>query len=560
MEEQAMNGVFKAKMVAFYLPLVLVLLLVFSACKPDDENQQTVKPTSVEITSPSSSSLAVGSYELKATVKPEEVGQEVVFSLEQGADGVSLNENTLTVDSTATHQAQIKVRATSVADDSVFVENTYTVNNRPIWNKAPVVLEDQIFFDDFSDGVSKKYYTSSGPGRGWGVAEGERPNYMNPANISWTTDEEIVAEAGGTGGIVSMQVNGDLYPEEGRRREGTCLITKKAFGPGLYEIRFKTVPRLGAVTAFWTYWNGGGSTLQDNAYSEIDIEMPMKADYRQWSATVYKKYISAGMMEQGTATIKTEDGSGLNDGSWHTFAFEWRTDTENGDNAVQYYVDGVPSVRIEGYTPEYTATFWMGAWFPDNPTWIGSPEFETAFMYIDYVRITPYADPIKTGARGSFDMSATGTIGTNLGSNPLPENNYIANGNFQNLDSNNKIVGWLPQNTNDVLAKTIAGLTLAEGKGAYQIISGQYVNTSYKLSAKIDVTGSGTCKVYVVEYFGTVKLATSTKLEFTESDRNEKTLDYTITKSNASVIRVYVETESGTTAVVKEIKLVRKGL
>lgn len=556
-----MNSVLKAKRIAFFLPMVFVMLLVFSACGPtDDNNNEPVKPTSVEITSPSSNSLSVGSYELKATVKPEEASQEVVFFLEEGATGVTLNDCILVVDATATHQAQIKVKATSVADESVYVVNTYTVNNKPIWNKAPVVLEDQIFFDDFSQGVSKKYYTSSGPGRGWGVAEGERPNYMNPANISWTTDTDVVSQAGGTGGIVAMQVNGDLYPVEGRRREGTCLITKKAFGPGLYEIRFKTVPRLGAVTAFWTYWNGGGSTLADNAYSEIDIEMPMKADYRQWSATVYKKYISAGMMEQGTATIKTEDGSGLNDGRWHTFAFEWRTDSENGDNAVQYYVDGVPSVRIEGYTPEYTATFWMGAWFPDNPTWIGSPEYETAFMYIDYVRITPYADPIKTGARGSFDMSATGTIGTDLGNNPLPENNYIANGNFQNLDSNSKIVGWSPIKKDDELTKTTAGLVLAEGKGAYQIITGQYANTSYKLSATVDVAGSGNCKVYVVEYFGTVKLATSTKLEFSQSDKTEKTLDYTISKSNATVIRVFVETDSGTTAVVKGIKLVRKGL
>jgi hypothetical protein len=555
-----MNNFFKVKKIAFFLHMVIVLLLVLSACAPTNDNDQSTKPTSVEITSPSSNSLVAGSYDLKATVKPQEASQEIVFSLEQGADGVSLNDFTLIVASTATHQAQIKVKATSVADISVFVVNTYTVSNKPIWNKTPVILEDQIFYDDFSQGVSNKYFTSSGPGRGWGVAEGERVNYMNPANISWTTNEETVAQAGGTGGIVSMQVNGDLYPEEDHRREGTCLITKQAFGPGLYEIRFKTVPRLGAVTAFWTYWNGGGSTLADNAYSEIDIEMPMKADYRQWSATVYKKYISAGMMEQGTATIKTEDGNGLNDGEWHTFAFEWRTDSENGDNAVQYYVDGVPSVRIEGYTPEYTATFWMGAWFPDNPTWIGSPEFENAFMYIDYVKITPYDDPIKTGARGSFDLSATGTIGTDLGSNPLPDNNYVANRNFQNLDINGVIVGWSALKKGDELANTTEGLSLAEGKGAYQVISGQYANTSYTLSATIDVAGLGNCKVYVAEYFGTVKLATSTKLEFTQSDKTKQSFDYTIIQPNTTVIRVFVETESGTTAVVKEITLVRQGL
>lgn len=555
-----MSSISLRRWIAFFLPVFLALLALSACGQGEEEENQPIKPVSVEITSPGSITIEVGTYELKAQVSPQEASQEVVFSLEQGADDVSISGNTLIIGSKVPNQVQIIVKATSVEDESVFDQKTYTVNNKPIWNKAPVVLEDQIFFDDFSEGVSRKYYTSSGPGPGWGVSEGERPNYMNPANISWTTNEEIVAQAGGTGGIVAMQVNGDLYPLASRRREGTCLITKQAFGPGWYEVRFKTVPRLGAVTAIWTYWNGGGNTLQDNAYSEIDIEMPMKADYRQWSATVYKKYISAGMMEQGTATVKTENGKGLNDGEWHTFAFEWRTDTENGDNAVQYYVDGVPSVRIEGYTPEYTATFWIGAWFPDNPTWIGSPDFETAFMYIDYIKIIPYADPIKTGSRGKFDLSATGTLGTDLGDNPLPENNYIANGKFQNLDSKGDLVGWTAIDRNDKLVKTGEGLVLPEGKGAYQVISGQYANTTYTLSAKVDVEGLGKCKVYIAEYFGTVKLYTSAPLEFTQDDLSEKSFEYTITKPTTSVIRVFVETESGTTALVREIKLVRKGL
>ncbi len=544
------------------LVVVIFVLLAFTACNPTVKPPvpDNTKPTAVEITSPTTASIAVGSYVLKAQVTPAEASQEVSFELTQPAEGVSLSNGTLIVDKTATHQASFKVKVISVADKSISSEKTYTVNNKPIWNKAPVVLENQVFYDDFENGVSKKYYTASGPGRGWGVEEGERPNYMNPANISWSTDKAVVEQAGATGGVVAMQVNGDLFPEEGRRREGCALITKQAFGPGMYEIRFKTVPRLGPVTAFWTYWNGGGSTLEDNAYSEIDIEMPKAADYRQWSATVYKKYINSGLMEQGTATLKSEEGLGFNDGQWHTFAFEWRTDTENGDNAVQYYVDGEPVVRIEGYTPEYTATFWMGAWFPDNPTWVGSPDFETACMYIDYVKITPYADPVKTGARGSFDLSATGTIGNDLGANPLPENNYVANGNFQTQIVEGKITGWSALKLNEMLTATTQGLTLAEGKGAYQVITGQYKNTPYTLKATVDVTGTGKCSVYIVEYFGTVKLATSPKLEFTQTDKTEKTFDYTILNPKTSVVRVVVETDDGATAVVKEIKLVRRGL
>ena len=514
-------------------------------------------PVSVTITSPANAALEPGEYELAAAVEPASASQTVSFSLEGTYEGIALSGTTLTIADTAADQLAFTVKAESTEKSDVSVTREYKVSNKPIWNKDPVVLEDEIFYDDFSEGVSRKYYTSSGPGPGWGVTEDERPNYMNPANISWSTDPEKVAEAGATGGIVALQVNGDLYPEEGRRREGASLITKKAFGPGKYEVRFKTVPRLGPVTALWTYWNGGGSTLEDNAYSEIDIEMPKQADYRQWSATVYKKYISSGMMEQGTATVKTEDGSGLNDGQWHTFAFEWITDTENGDNAVQYYVDGEPSVRIEGYTPEYTATFWMGAWFPDNPTWVGSPDFETAYMYIDYVKITPYADPIKTGARGDFDLDAEGVIGKNLGDGDIPVNDFVSNGSFQNRADDGSLIGWSSSDRNTALEATADGLALGEGAGAYQVISGQYKGTSYELIADASVTGSGKCTVYIAEYFGTVKMSTSEKLEFTASEGGGKKLTYTLKNDRTTTVRVYIETEYGTTAVVKNVKLLR---
>ena len=541
---------------------VVSAILLAAACtgctqNPSGGGQEDDVPVSVTITAPANASLEPGTHKLAAEITPEKASQEVKFSLVGTPAGVTLSGATLTIADTAEDQLAFTVKATSAAKSDVSVTREYKVSNKPIWNNDPVVLEDEIFYDDFSEGVSKKYYTSSGPGPGWGVSEDERPNYMNPANIAWSTDEEKVAAAGATGGIVSLQVNGDLYPEKGRRREGASLITKKAFGPGKYEVRFKTVPRLGPVTALWTYWNGGGSTLEDNAYSEIDVEMPKQADYRQWSATVYEKYISSGMMEQGTATVKTEDGSGLNDGQWHTFAFEWRTDKENGDDGVQYYVDGEPSVRIDGYTPEYTATFWMGAWFPDNPTWVGSPDFETAYMYIDYVKITPYDDPIKTGARGDFDMSATGTIGSDLGDKDIPVNDFVANGSFKNRTDDGKITGWTSTALDRELSASAEGLTLDADEGAYQVINGQYKNTSYRLSASADVTGNGKCYVYIAEYFGTVKMAVSEKIEFTAADKGEKSFEYTLKNSMTSAVRVYIETEGGTTAVVKNVKLLR---
>ena len=89
------------------------------------------------------------------------------------------------------------------------------------------------------------------------------------------------------------------------------------------------------------------------------------------------------------------------------------------------------------------------------------------------------------------------------------------------------------------------------------MISGQYKGTSYELIADASVTGSGKCTVYIAEYFGTVKMSTSEKLEFTASEGGGKKLTYTLKNDRPTTVRVYIETEDGTTAVVKNVKLLR---
>jgi hypothetical protein len=535
----------------FLIFLIAGLLIALSACGGDTgDPQNSSEPFTITITAPSAAKLNPGFYELKAEINPASSAQEITFSLVGEARGVSITGGTLAITTEAQNNSTIKVRAQA---GSIFAEKEYTIDNPPIWNKDPVVTG--VFYDDFSDGVRASHYSSSSSG--WGVGPNETPNYMNPNNIYFSTNKEKVEAMGATGGIVVMQVNGDLYPVANRRREGTCLITRKAFGPGLYEVRFKPVPRLGQVTALWTYWNGGGSTLETNKYSEIDIEMPNKADYKQWAGTVYKKYISSSLMEQGTSAVKEEYA--LNDGRWHTMAFEWRTDEENGDSAIQYYMDGVPTLRITGFTPTYTATFWMGSWFPDNPGWVGIPDFETAYMYIDWVRITSYDDPISVGAGGDFGTQP-GYIGNDLGDADIPQNDYIANGSFtRGDDAEGTVVGWNAGVPGESLQREDGKLLLSGGKQAYQVISAQYMNTEFSLTATIDVSGSGKCKMYILEYFGTVRMAKSQEIEFTAGEAT-KTLTYKLTNSKTSNIRVVIETESGVTAKVSNVKMSRKEL
>ena len=167
--------------------------------------------------------------------------------------------------------------------DGKTAELNFTLNVVSTWNSVPRTVTG-IFFDDFSQGVDPTRWEVSS--QRWGSGVGASPN-----NVFFSRDQEIAAAEGcESGGIVAMRTFGDYKEEENLRRQGAVLVTRDAFGPGKFEVRAKIVPRLGQCTAFWTYWNGGGTTKETNRYSEIDINA-MNSDYRKWSGTTYKYFV-----------------------------------------------------------------------------------------------------------------------------------------------------------------------------------------------------------------------------------------------------------------------------
>ncbi|MDR0555023.1 MAG: glycoside hydrolase family 16 protein, partial [Treponema sp.] len=345
------------------------------------------------------------------------------------------------------------------------------------WNREPVVTGS--FFDDFSSGIDRTVWVATT--YGWGEAN----NGTSPDNVLFSTDSAQAAAGGAeSGGIVVLRANGDYHEDPSRRRQGASLLSRRAFGPGKYEVRMKVVPRLGQCTAAWTYWNGGGATVETNRYSEIDIEMLRDADYRQWSGTAYKYFY-----DWNTLAVR-RDGvvkrAGLNDGNWHTYGFEWRTDAENGDEGVRWYMDGVQVLDIRGYTPLHTAHFQLGAWFPNEPSWVGIPDFEEAYMYVDWVRITGYDDPVTIGAVATEG----GGDPVDLGKNPLPRNNYISNGMFKRF-SGGAFTGW-EKTAGAAAPQGEGGVMLTEEARIAQLIRGQYSGYRFDLTVDAQVTaGNG---------------------------------------------------------------------
>ena len=461
-----------------------------------------------------------------------------VFQSDKG----SIEEGILTIELTQAGSLPVNVTAQKGGKTA---ELNFTLNVVPTWNSAPNVVGT--FFEDFSNGVDTSVWEVSS--QKWGSGVGASPN-----NVFYSKDADIAAAEGcESGGIVAMRTFGDYKEEETLRRQGAVLVTREAFGPGKFEVRLKVVPRLGQCTAMWTYWNGGGNTIETNRYSEIDIEMPMNSDYRRWSGTTYKYFYDWSVLaERGTATVEKSDG--VNDGQWHVWAFEWRTDDENGDNAVVWYLDGKKMFEIREYTPEYTASFWIGNWFPGDLGWVGVPNFEEAYMYIDWVRVTQYDDPVKTGL---VRNETSGGTATDLGSNPIPKNQYVANSSFGQVSGGN-YVAW--DKTGTVTGGGFHPVAISPQSKLTQIITAQYPGYSFDLKVDGRVTaGEGNLKVYVQYMFGSVARGKSEELIFGEGAFSEKTLSFTIPKTiNSTDIRIVLETEAGTTAEVRKVEMYMK--
>ncbi len=413
-----------------------------------------------------------------------------------------------------------------------------------VWNKEPTVKDT--FYEDFSEGINSDVWEVSS--QKWGADN----NGTSPENVFYSTDENRVKNADASGGIAVLRSYGDLQADSSKRRQGSALITRRTFGPGKYEVRMKVLPRLGQCTAFWTYYSNGGKTPETIRYSEIDIEMPMEGSFRKWSGTSYERFIDWNVLADRQTVMADElEEGGLNDGRWHTYAFEWRTDAENEDRGVVWYRDGEKMGEAREYVPGYKAALWVGNWFPPDKSWVGIPDFEEAYMYVDWIRVTEYNDPVQEGGGGSSARAEA----TDLRAKPIPQNNYIANGKFA-ASENGVLRGWEGEDCAGGGTGSDTYVNVGAGKRLTQTVRAQYSGYSFTLSAEaLRVAGNGKCKIYAEYMFGSVRLGKSEAIEFSASESGKKDVTFVIGNNRVTDLRIVVETEEGTTAQVTNVKM-----
>lgn len=312
----------------------------------------------------------------------------------------------------------------SGSNSSSSTEETFVVGEKVHISSTVTLDEDNMVFDDFVNGVDEeKWLIGAGA---WGSGNGG----VVPENVSYTED-----------GILLLRGNGLYYSQDDvkglgnlkdGRNTGSCLISTFLAGPGHYETKMKPLPRLGACTAFWVYANTANPEGGDNLNQEIDIELP---GGKSGGSISFKNVLNTNYITETLNTSKDLNASevtggktiNLNDGKFHTFAFDWYTDPE----MVVYSIDGYISAVTTSFVPTYQTRLWIGNWFPNNSAFVGDSNFETDYMEVDYVSYIPFSDQPYVAHEAA--VSVSGAVSSQYPSSPVIKDdvNMIANGDFE---------------------------------------------------------------------------------------------------------------------------------
>ena len=360
---------------------------------------------------------------------------------------------------------------------------------------------EHAFFDDFSGGV--KYENWHIAKQAWGGSNGG----VIPENVSYT-DDGILRFKGNGGYYLEGEVNGVGDIKDGRYT-GSALISKFLTGPGRYEIKMKVLPRMGACTAFWTY----AYEFENELNHEIDIELPggNRSGVPTFANLLNTNYHKETQSISQDTKVKDILGNEvyLNDGEWHVFGFDWYTDPAK----IIYYLDGKVCATTDLFVPYLQSRLWVGVWFPVSSGFVGSAEFESDYMEVDYISYIPFKNQPYTEytpvTNGVATLNEYPTMPTN--SKVI---NKIANGNFEYVEAGKEALsGWKLEKyiiekqelsvvcniSNNIGYENSKALFVKDNGVASQIIDAVYNNFAHRLDFKAKGQGTLTINYYSVD-------------------------------------------------------------
>ena len=247
-----------------------------------------------------------------------------------------------------------------------------------------------------------------------------------PENIS-VSNSNLVVEAHGDNYTGSVPGHGQ------NTRVGGAIRTYDFYASGVYEVKAKICPQLGALSAFWTFY------YENEDYNhELDFEMPGSGP-------------EGDSLEYGICTSWTGEEDFIsksyyfpnqNDGQYHYYRFEWYSGGNGIEPYVTYYFDGQYIATYTSYIPWHAGKWWLAIWFP---TWAGDPDFDTDYMYVDWTKVTPNWAPNDigetTGDPANYPPIVTASVSTNC-VNLSNANTAILTGTVNDSDGPSVTYHW----------------------------------------------------------------------------------------------------------------------
>ena len=280
---------------------------------------------------------------------------------------------------------------------------------------------NNIIYDDFSNGNLTANWTISH--RKWGGYDNKGVSSENV--FLDNADQKLVIRALGNQHITTSTVDGVGGP-----LSGGAVVLKQTARPGRYEVRMKPAYRVGVCNAFWTYTDD----YQGNNH-EIDIEFPFKdnSNNNSYDEVIFTNYIGESNYQQTHTTLDYY----LNDGEYHTFCFDWYY--SNNHKVINYYIDSIllATHKVVGQLPYLPSRLWLGCWIPNNPYFVGVPNFDECYMEIDYFKYSPFLnqESVTQGGAGGAGNSVFNYQFTNQ----LPAYDWLSNGSFDAIDRSDDI-------------------------------------------------------------------------------------------------------------------------
>ena len=423
--------------------------------------------------------------------------------------------------------------AACAEEESARVEAIARGDEAALLTAAELDLENTVF-DDFSQGVdSSRWYIAN---QSWGA-------YSNggvvPENVGDTDDGVLVFSADGSH-YKKGEVAGVGNVRDGSLTGG-ALISKFLAGPGRYQVRMKVLPRIGACTAMWVY--AYQQTESGALNHEIDIELPggNRSGTIGFDSVLNTNYITEEYNISEDVRVGDVLGGDvyLNDGQWHTFGFDWYTDPA----MIVYSVDGVVTAVTTSFVPTLLTRLWLGVWIPNNAGFVGSPNFETDYMQVDWFRYTPF-----TGQPYEEYEPNVGSVAAEAEYPSAPTEyasaDKISNGTFEYVTAQDP-GGWVLANdcafTADGGADSSAGVHLTGNGILRQDVDAVYGGFRYTLGLMAKTKGTVCADIFWQTDISTVKTET---IELSAADWTSFTRELTA-PAGCTRLRIEFYTENG---------------